>query len=151
MRHQYYKNLLASGLLVSLLVSIGLPSYAIVADETKAQVEEQTTTSNSSQEFPQSLTEPSSSEPMEGSSSSQETEDSSSDLSQSTSDSDTNTSTVSASSSDEENQADMKVGVTEESGVPQSLYRLYNSTLKVHLYTKDTNEYQVLATRGWQL
>lgn len=29
------------------------------------------------------------------------------------------------------------------------LYRLYQPDLKVHLYTKDTNEYNVLATRGW--
>ena len=30
-----------------------------------------------------------------------------------------------------------------------TLYRLYNPGLKVHLYTKDTNEYKVLGTRGW--
>lgn len=30
------------------------------------------------------------------------------------------------------------------------VYRLYNPALKVHLYTKDTNEYKVLATRGWK-
>ncbi|WP_053093947.1 MULTISPECIES: hypothetical protein [unclassified Streptococcus] len=29
------------------------------------------------------------------------------------------------------------------------LYRLYHTGLKVHLYTKDSNEYAVLAKRGW--
>ncbi|MGT2754303.1 CAP domain-containing protein [Streptococcus ovis] len=29
------------------------------------------------------------------------------------------------------------------------LYRLYHSGLKVHLFTKDTNEYKVLDQRGW--
>ncbi|MGT2753297.1 DUF6287 domain-containing protein [Streptococcus ovis] len=29
------------------------------------------------------------------------------------------------------------------------LYRLYHSGLKVHLFTKDTNEYKVLGQRGW--
>ncbi|HEL1584926.1 TPA: hypothetical protein TXJ06_001675 [Streptococcus suis] len=31
----------------------------------------------------------------------------------------------------------------------KSVYRLYNSGLKVHLYTTDANEYEVLAERGW--
>lgn len=31
-----------------------------------------------------------------------------------------------------------------------AIYRLYHPGLQVHLYTKDTNEYQVLAQRGWQ-
>ncbi|MBY5034207.1 hypothetical protein K6V78_03835 [Streptococcus gallolyticus] len=39
------------------------------------------------------------------------------------------------------------LGVTAQADTP--LYRLYNKGLKVHLYTKDTNEYAVLATRGW--
>lgn len=30
------------------------------------------------------------------------------------------------------------------------LYRLYHPGLKVHLYTKDANEYAVLASRGWK-
>ena len=30
------------------------------------------------------------------------------------------------------------------------VYRLYHPGLKVHLYTKDTNEYKVLANRGWK-
>ncbi|HFI0151475.1 TPA: glycosyhydrolase, partial [Streptococcus suis] len=29
------------------------------------------------------------------------------------------------------------------------LYRLYHPGLQVHLYTTDTNEYRVLASRGW--
>ena len=33
---------------------------------------------------------------------------------------------------------------------PAPVYRLYQPDLKVHLYTKDTNEYKVLATRGWK-
>ncbi|MBF0779314.1 hypothetical protein [Streptococcus cuniculi] len=35
---------------------------------------------------------------------------------------------------------------------PQNIgvYRLYNPNLKVHLYTKDINEYTVLAARGWR-
>lgn len=32
----------------------------------------------------------------------------------------------------------------------EPVYRLYHPTLRVHLYTKDANEYQVLATRGWR-
>lgn len=31
-----------------------------------------------------------------------------------------------------------------------ALYRLYHPGLKVHLYTKDTNEYSILANRGWK-
>lgn len=31
-----------------------------------------------------------------------------------------------------------------------TLFRLYNPNLRVHLYTKDTNEYHVLAQRGWR-
>ncbi|HFI0694320.1 TPA: GBS Bsp-like repeat-containing protein [Streptococcus suis] len=34
------------------------------------------------------------------------------------------------------------------SGQP-ALYRLYNPGLKVHLYTRDTHEYSILASRGW--
>lgn len=34
------------------------------------------------------------------------------------------------------------------SGQP-ALYRLYNPGLKVHLYTRDTHEYSILANRGW--
>lgn len=30
-----------------------------------------------------------------------------------------------------------------------SLYRLYHPSLRVHLYTRDTNEYKVLGGRGW--
>ncbi|MBM7642896.1 hypothetical protein [Streptococcus loxodontisalivarius] len=30
-----------------------------------------------------------------------------------------------------------------------SIYRLYNPTLKEHLFTADANEYNVLASRGW--
>lgn len=30
-----------------------------------------------------------------------------------------------------------------------SLYRLYHPGLRVHLYTKDSNEYRVLGSRGW--
>ena len=29
------------------------------------------------------------------------------------------------------------------------VYRLYHPTIKVHLYTRDKNEYAVLAQRGW--
>ncbi len=32
----------------------------------------------------------------------------------------------------------------------RSLYRLYHPGLRVHLYTKDSNEYNVLGGRGWQ-
>ncbi|MCD3445413.1 SEC10/PgrA surface exclusion domain-containing protein [Streptococcus equi] len=32
----------------------------------------------------------------------------------------------------------------------QPVYRLYHSGLRVHLYTKDKNEYQVLSARGWK-
>ncbi len=32
----------------------------------------------------------------------------------------------------------------------RTIYRLYNAALQVHLYTKDANEYQILAQRGWQ-
>lgn len=39
------------------------------------------------------------------------------------------------------------LGTTVQADTP--LYRLYNKGLKVHLYTKDTNEYAVLGTRGW--
>lgn len=35
-------------------------------------------------------------------------------------------------------------------GEGDTVFRLYHPGLKVHLYTKDKNEYQVLATRGWQ-
>ncbi|HFI0185683.1 TPA: GBS Bsp-like repeat-containing protein [Streptococcus suis] len=31
-----------------------------------------------------------------------------------------------------------------------TIYRLYHPNLQVHLYTKDSNEYQVLARRGWR-
>ncbi|NQO43276.1 hypothetical protein HO966_02395 [Streptococcus suis] len=41
-------------------------------------------------------------------------------------------------------QAQIKVDT-----VATSVYRLYNSGLKVHLYTTDANEYAVLAERGW--
>ncbi|HEM5070356.1 TPA: hypothetical protein U1344_000735 [Streptococcus suis] len=41
-------------------------------------------------------------------------------------------------------QAQVKVDT-----VATSVYRLYNSGLKVHLYTTDVNEYNVLAARGW--
>ncbi|HEL1982296.1 hypothetical protein ACQ7BN_08580 [Streptococcus suis] len=41
-------------------------------------------------------------------------------------------------------QAQVKVDT-----VATSVYRLYNSGLKVHLYTTDANEYAVLAERGW--
>ncbi|HEM4128637.1 TPA: GBS Bsp-like repeat-containing protein [Streptococcus suis] len=34
--------------------------------------------------------------------------------------------------------------------VEQALYRLYQPDLRVHLYTKDANEYAVLAGRGWR-
>lgn len=37
-----------------------------------------------------------------------------------------------------------------EATVEQALYRLYQPDLRVHLYTKDTNEYTVLAGRGWR-
>ncbi|MBS8065626.1 hypothetical protein F6P60_11245, partial [Streptococcus suis] len=30
------------------------------------------------------------------------------------------------------------------------VYRLYHPGLRVHLYTKDANEYTVLAGRGWR-
>ncbi|MGZ7196645.1 hypothetical protein ACXWOC_10695, partial [Streptococcus pyogenes] len=30
------------------------------------------------------------------------------------------------------------------------IYRLYNPSIKRHLYTKDSNEYKVLANRGWK-
>ena len=32
----------------------------------------------------------------------------------------------------------------------KSLYRLYHPDLRVHLYSKDSNEYQVLGGRGWK-
>lgn len=38
----------------------------------------------------------------------------------------------------------------EEPKVATPVYSLYQPDLKVHLYTKDTNEYKVLATRGWK-
>ena len=37
---------------------------------------------------------------------------------------------------------------TKETG-DAPVYRMYHPGLKVHLYTKDLNEYQVLAKRGW--
>ena len=43
-------------------------------------------------------------------------------------------------------QAEIKDIVNQAS---TSVYRLYNSGLKVHLYTTDANEYAVLAERGW--
>lgn len=36
-----------------------------------------------------------------------------------------------------------------ESLEESSLYRLYHPGLRVHLYTKDSNEYRVLGSRGW--
>ena len=44
-------------------------------------------------------------------------------------------------------QAEVKNIVNQAS---TNVYRLYNSGLKVHLYTTDSNEYKVLATRGWK-
>ncbi|MFI3127310.1 autolysin AtlA [Streptococcus suis] len=37
-----------------------------------------------------------------------------------------------------------------EATIEQALYRLYQPDLRVHLYTKDANEYVVLAGRGWR-
>ncbi|HEM2741156.1 TPA: GBS Bsp-like repeat-containing protein [Streptococcus suis] len=37
-----------------------------------------------------------------------------------------------------------------EATIEQALYRLYQPDLRVHLYTKDANEYAVLAGRGWR-
>lgn len=39
---------------------------------------------------------------------------------------------------------------TQQTTSLQSVFRMYNPALKVHLYTTDTNEYKVLSTRGWR-
>ncbi|MBF0777863.1 SEC10/PgrA surface exclusion domain-containing protein [Streptococcus cuniculi] len=39
---------------------------------------------------------------------------------------------------------------TQQTTSLQSVFRMYNPGLKVHLYTTDTNEYKVLSTRGWR-
>lgn len=40
--------------------------------------------------------------------------------------------------------------IVTENPLSTEVYRLYNPNLKVHLYTQDSNEYNVLATRGWE-
>ncbi|MBF0777544.1 SEC10/PgrA surface exclusion domain-containing protein [Streptococcus cuniculi] len=39
---------------------------------------------------------------------------------------------------------------TQQPASLQSVFRMYNPGLQVHLYTTDTNEYKVLSTRGWR-
>ncbi|HFI0695818.1 TPA: hypothetical protein ACGO4F_001930 [Streptococcus suis] len=54
--------------------------------------------------------------------------------------------------SDTELKAIIDIALAEakvEKRVESAVYRLYNSALKVHLYTTDFNEYNVLAERGW--
>lgn len=68
------------------------------------------------------------------------------------------TSNIESKSTDESSNTQPTTGLGSAQGSSQSeapsgeevLYRLYNPGLKVHLYTKDTNEYNVLAGRGWK-
>ncbi|MBM7635874.1 hypothetical protein [Streptococcus saliviloxodontae] len=41
------------------------------------------------------------------------------------------------------------LAVSEQTFADSSIYRLYNPTLKEHLFTSDTNEYDVLSSKGW--
>ncbi|HFI0702016.1 TPA: hypothetical protein ACGO3H_001500 [Streptococcus suis] len=41
-------------------------------------------------------------------------------------------------------------GVIFHSSGKRPVYRLYNSGLKVHLYTSDKNKYNVLSIHGWK-
>ncbi|HEL9645712.1 TPA: hypothetical protein U0K67_001987 [Streptococcus suis] len=45
--------------------------------------------------------------------------------------------------------ADAQAQVETPATTATPVYRLYNAGLKVHLYTTDKNEYEVLAERGW--
>ncbi|MCQ8265389.1 GBS Bsp-like repeat-containing protein [Streptococcus suis] len=95
--------------------------------------------------------------------SSQANTSSSSDSTSTTSSTSTSTSTAlepsSSSTMQSSSTSDTDVTITSQeqpstessstlSGQP-SLYRLYNPFLKVHLYTRDTTEYSILAGRGW--
>lgn len=68
------------------------------------------------------------------------------------------TSNIDSKSTNESSNTQPTTGLGSAQGSSQSeapsgeevLYRLYNPGLKVHLYTKDTNEYNVLAGRGWK-
>ncbi|HFU4024921.1 TPA: GBS Bsp-like repeat-containing protein [Streptococcus suis] len=60
-----------------------------------------------------------------------------------------NSSAVSSSTSQTRSIQSAGKTVTEAS-TSTILYRLYNADLKVHLYTKDSNEYQVLGRSGWK-
>lgn len=68
------------------------------------------------------------------------------------------TSNIESKSTDESSNTQPTTGLGSAQGSSQSeapsgeevLYRLYNPGLKVHLYTKDKNEYNVLANRGWR-
>ncbi|MTB64956.1 hypothetical protein GGG87_08095 [Streptococcus sp. zg-86] len=49
-----------------------------------------------------------------------------------------------------EAEAEKKEADNRAASNDNSVYRLYHPGLRVHLYTKDANEYKVLGTRGWK-
>ncbi|HFI0264667.1 TPA: GBS Bsp-like repeat-containing protein [Streptococcus suis] len=59
-------------------------------------------------------------------------------------------STTSSTTSTTATQQEAATVTQAEATVEQALYRLYQPDLRVHLYTKDANEYAVLAGRGWR-
>ncbi|HFU4202627.1 TPA: GBS Bsp-like repeat-containing protein [Streptococcus suis] len=62
----------------------------------------------------------------------------------------TSTSSVIASSTSQTSSIQSVGETVTEASTSAILYRLYNADLKVHLYTKDSNEYQALGRSGWK-
>ncbi|HFI0265239.1 TPA: hypothetical protein ACGOU9_001672 [Streptococcus suis] len=116
---------------------------------TPAETQPTTSSSSTSQS---STSQPSASKPSETSTSSTQpsatkpTASSSSTSQSSTSQpSETSTSSTQPSAS-----KPTETKVTEDQVSTSPVYRLYHEDLKVHLYTRDAHEYEVLAGRGWR-
>ncbi|HFI0292416.1 TPA: G5 domain-containing protein [Streptococcus suis] len=150
MKKRVTKHKWLSLLTVSLLLSSQL-SMSVLAQELTGDIVSDA--SSSSSDFQQ--TESSSSEGVSGeisasqseptgSSSSSSVLPSSEEVEDTTDQTSTSTATIDRSSS--QCEAATQTGSSTETGI---LYRLYHSGLKVHLYTRDANEYKVLGGRGW--
>lgn len=118
---------------------------------TFAETTEQSTVATVSDSSTSDTTTPSAGLPSQSSTTevSSSTEESSSTQSSLTDTSETSTS-VSAEQVPAQTVTETASEEEEAAFVTQTLYRLYHPGLKVHLYTLDKNEYQVLGTRGWK-